>query len=166
MNVSLRLATARDFSLIQSIAYNTWPETFSRILSKKQISYMLEMMYSNASLKKQIEKHHRYLIASEGKENFGFASFEISYQGSEKTKLHKIYILPSAQNRGIGRQLINKIGDIAKDNQNSILSLNVNRNNFAFKFYEKMGFEKLGEENIDIGNGFLMEDFIMEKILV
>lgn len=165
--IDIRLATASDFSLIQRMAHETWPDTFSNILSKEQISYMLEMMYSSASLKEQIEnRSHQFLIASEGNESLGFASFELHYKGVEKTKIHKIYILPTAQHKGVGKCLVNKIIDIAKDNRDTALSLNVNRDNLAFQFYKKMGFEKVGEEDIDIGNGFLMEDFIMEKLLV
>lgn len=152
-----------DYPAIQEIAYKTWPVTFGDILSTTQIDYMLDMMYSTDSLKEQIEKKgHQFLIAKEGYVNLGFASYELDYRGELKTKIHKIYILPEQQGKGIGKQMINAIKEVAKRKHNTFISLNVNKNNKAIEFYKSIGFEKVGEEDIDIGNGFLMEDFIME----
>jgi ribosomal protein S18 acetylase RimI-like enzyme len=94
-----------------------------------------------------------------------FASYEFNYKGEPKTKIHKIYILPETQGKGIGKKLLDYIVEKAKENRNTILSLNVNRYNSAYEFYVKIGFEKKGEEDINIGNGYLMEDYIMEKQL-
>ncbi|RQO66396.1 GNAT family N-acetyltransferase [Pedobacter sp. KBW06] len=160
-------ATSSDFPIIQEIAHLTWPDTFGAILSKEQISYMLEMMYSTDSLTEQTSKKgHQFLLVKDETKNLGYASYELNYKGLSKTKIHKIYILPEAQGKGVGKLLMNSITDIARKNQDTILSLNVNRDNAAFDFYKKIGFEKTGEENIDIGDGFLMEDFIMDKKLV
>ena len=74
-------------------------------------------------------------------------------------------ILPASQGKGVGAALINSIGEIAIENKNESLLLNVNRYNKAVGFYEKVGFKVVGNEDIDIGDGFLMEDFIMEKVL-
>ncbi|NQX43314.1 L-amino acid N-acyltransferase YncA [Pedobacter steynii] len=160
-------ATSSDFPIIQEIAYITWPDTFGAILSKEQISYMVEMMYSTAALTEQTtQKKHQYLLVKDETKHLGYASYELNYKGLSKTKIHKIYILPEAQGKGVGKLLMNTITDIARKNQDTILSLNVNRDNAAFDFYKNIGFEKVGEENIDIGDGFLMEDFIMDKKLV
>lgn len=160
-------ATSSDFPIIQEIAYVTWPHTFRDILSKEQISYMIEMMYSTAALTEQtMQKKHQYLIVKDETKNLGYASYELDYKGLSITKIHKIYILPEAQGKGVGKLLMNTITTVAKENRNTSLSLNVNRDNAAFDFYRNIGFEKVGEENIDIGDGFLMEDFIMNKKLV
>jgi ribosomal protein S18 acetylase RimI-like enzyme len=45
------------------------------------------------------------------------------------------------------------------------LQLNVNRNNPAKIFYEKLGFAVLNEEDIDIGNGYFMNDYVMQKMI-
>ena len=73
--------------------------------------------------------------------------------------------MPQAQGKGIGALMLDKITGIALQNGNTIVQLNVNRYNKAVKFYEKAGFVKTGEEDINIGNGYLMEDYIMEKKL-
>lgn len=151
---------------INRIAHETWPTTFGEILSKEQIAYMLDWMYSIPSLESQIkEKGHVFLMAKDADGYLGYASYELNYKGEAKTKIHKIYLLPASQGKGVGAALIGKIGQIALTNNNESLLLNVNRYNKAVGFYEKVGFKVIGNEDIDIGDGFLMQDFIMEKVL-
>jgi diamine N-acetyltransferase len=155
-------ATSDQHAIIQDIAHRTWPATFGSILSEKQIAYMLEWMYSLPALHEQVtERGHRFLLAREGDTYWGYASYETNYHGEPKTKLHKIYVLPSAQGKGAGKALIDKVIQRATEAQNQALLLNVNRHNNAVQFYEKVGFRVIGHEDIDIGNGFLMQDFIM-----
>ncbi len=164
----IELITASQVHLpeIKRIAYETWPATFGTILSEKQIAYMLDWMYSIPSLTSQIEeKGHVFILAQEGDEYLGYVSYELNYNGLPKTKIHKIYLLPASQGKGVGALLINHVGEIAAQNGNKALLLNVNRYNKAVGFYEKMGFNIVGNETIDIGDGFLMDDFIMEKPL-
>ncbi|WP_423148508.1 GNAT family N-acetyltransferase [Rubrolithibacter danxiaensis] len=159
-------AELSDLHQIQTIAYQTWPVTFKNILSDEQIEYMLEMMYSTNSLTTQVQdKQHVFLLAMNSNEFKGFTSYELNYKGSKATKIHKIYILPGQQGKGIGKSLLDKVSEIALKNSNSALSLNVNRQNAAIDFYRKYGFKIVAEENIPIGNGFLMEDYVMEKLL-
>ena len=164
--IEISIAREKDYPTIQAIAHETWYPTFGEILSKEQIAYMLEMMYSIQSIAEQVaQKGHVFLLAKEGETRLGYASYELNYKGTNKTKIHKIYILPSTQGKGVGKKLFEEIEKIAQENGNNTLSLNVNRQNKAIDFYEKIGFKKIGTEDIDIGNGFLMEDFIMEKIM-
>jgi len=164
--IRIHQATISDIPVIQRIAYQPWTVTFEHILSLEQITYMLDMMYSSESLAKQIqEKGHTFLLAGFGdQEAMGFAAFEINYQGLPITKIHKIYILPETQGKGLGKKLFDHISQECIEKGNHRLSLNVNRdNNNALEFYKKNGFEVTGEEDIPIGQGYLMEDFILEK---
>lgn len=95
----------------------------------------------------------------------GYISYEFNYKGKSWTKIHKIYVLTTTQGKGVGRILIDKVAEMARENNNTELSLNVNRFNRAVGFYKKIGFEIMGSEDIDIGNGFLMEDYILNKQL-
>lgn len=160
---------ATDFHLpiIRSIAYRTWPETFESILSPEQIMYMLEQMYSIDSLKAQVgEKGHQFILAKSGQEYLGFAGIELNYAAASQTKIHKIYILPEAQGKGIGKALFAEITQRAKQAGNQKLLLNVNRHNKAVHFYENIGFSIANTEDIDIGNGFFMNDYVMEKSIL
>jgi len=159
-------ATINDIPIIQDIAHATWPSTFEEILSKQQIEYMLEMMYSTESLIEQIEtKKHLFFLAKENKSPLGFVSVELNYQNELKSKIHKIYMLPKAQGKGIGKILMQKAEELAQENNQKSITLNVNRFNKALNFYEKLGYKNSKTENIQIGNGYLMEDFVLEKQL-
>lgn len=147
--------------VIRSLADRIWPHTFRDILSEKQIAYMMDMMYSVSSLEQQMDDGHHYLLLRENDEYLGYLSYELNYKNSNLTKIHKIYILPSLQGKGLGRFFINAVKEIAMQNNNAGLSLNVNRYNKAIEFYTRVGFEIVGSEDIDIGDGFLMEDYIM-----
>jgi GNAT superfamily N-acetyltransferase len=162
---AVRTANIDELPLIQKLAHQIWPPTFGEILSKEQIEYMLEMMYSHDSLQQQWKDGVLFLIAEENHHPVGFAGIQKNYQNTAKTKIHKLYLLPETQGKGYGRELINQITQMALQDGDSSLTLNVNRFNEAYDFYLKTGFQKVGEENIDIGQGFLMEDFIMEKPL-
>lgn len=159
-------ASTEEIFIIQSLSDRIWPSTFLDILTQEQIVYMMDMMYSTDSLEKQMkESGHHYLLAKDDDEYLGYVSYELNYKNSGTTKIHKIYVLPSTQGKGIGRLFIDTVGDIAKTNNDSKLSLNVNRFNKAIDFYQRIGFEIIGREDINIGNGFLMEDYIMNKTL-
>lgn len=160
-------ATTEDIFIIQTLASEIWPHTFKDILPKDQISYMMEMMYSTQSLTAQLEDlNHHYLLIKDSTEYLGYTSYEINYKGTHTTKIHKIYILPSLQGKGLGELFIKEISKIAIKKGSKELSLNVNRFNKALGFYKKMGFEIKTSEDIEIGNGFLMEDFVMNKNLL
>lgn len=166
--IHINQATISDIPVIQRIAYHTWPVTFEHILSMEQLTYMLDMMYSSVSLAQQIQqKGHAFLLAEIGGQGpMGFAAYEINFQGSPVTKVHKIYILPEAQGKGLGKALFEYIARESVKKGNGRLSLNVNRNNIkALEFYQNNGFEIVGEEDIQIGQGYLMEDYILEKDL-
>ena len=158
-------ATAEDFKDIQNIAYTTWPTTYETILSKAQIEYMLELFYSEDILFKNLNDGHYFLIAKLGYDTLGFASYQPHYQGKNQTRLHKLYLLPSAQGKGVGKLLIQEIEKKAKENHDQSISLNLNRFNKASLFYLKNGFQVITEENLEIGSGYFMEDYKMERRL-
>lgn len=155
-------AAAPDISRIQAVAEATWPHTFKDILSPEQIRYMLDRMYSHEALHASISDPNQsfWLFVHEGK-TLGFAGIEHRYQGKPATKLHKIYVLPDAQGMQVGKQLLEHVKNEARSAGSARLYLNVNRFNKATGFYEHLGFRISGEEDIDIGNGYLMEDYIM-----
>ncbi|ETN94042.1 GNAT family N-acetyltransferase [Zhouia amylolytica] len=156
-------ANEAQLGIVRALALETWPATFKDILSPEQIDYMLDWMYSAASLKDQYKGGIKFILAEENDDYFGFAAYEFNYKNEAKTKIHKIYIHPKSQGKGVGRILINFIAEEAKKHRNNTLTLNVNRYNKATGFYEKLGFKTMYSEDIDIGNGYLMEDFVMDK---
>lgn len=158
-------ATIKDTRVIRELAYAIWPTTYNEILSSEQLDYMLAKFYSEESILEQIEqKKQQFFLLKNEDVAVGFLSFEVNIQPS-KTKLHKIYVLPELQGSGNGKKLVEWCVQQAKENQQKYVFLNVNRFNKAKTFYEKLGFQIIFEENIEIGNGYLMEDYVMEICL-
>jgi GNAT superfamily N-acetyltransferase len=152
--------------VIREIAAITWPVAFGEILSGAQLAYMMEMMYSQSALEKQLQEGHEFYLFLENDRALGFMGIESNYMNQNQLKIHKLYILPSEQGKGIGEQLIHFAEKRCLEDQISKLTLNVNRYNKALRFYEKLGFKNVKSEDIEIGNGYLMEDFVMEKEVV
>ena len=162
--ISISEAKPSDFHVIREIAQITWPVAYGAIISKAQLDYMLEKFYSNAALNDNFStKNHRFLLVKQESVCLGFASYEHHYLGENKTRLHKIYMLPDSQRKGAGKLLLAEVEKLALENNDTIISLNVNRFNSALYFYQKLGFEKVGEEDIELDFGYLMEDYILEK---
>ena len=160
--IQIKTAAPEDLTHVQSIAYRTWPDTFGEILSPQQIEYMLGWFYELSHLEKQLNEGHQFFLAEEDGEKLGFTGIEVN-QEPGKIKIHKIYILPTAQGKGIGKKLINKVKEVAKENNQASLLLNVNKyNKGAIDFYEYIGFVNVKEEVIDIGNGYVMDDYVFE----
>jgi ribosomal protein S18 acetylase RimI-like enzyme len=160
---NIRNASIDDIPLIRELTFNVWPQTYAAIISQQQIDYMLDMMYSEAALKKQMEDGCHFIIVYDEKEPVGFAAFqEIK---PTNWKLHKIYILTTQQGKGTGKFVIDHIIKEIQEKAATALQLQVNRHNKAMSFYEKIGFTVIEEADFDIGNGWFMNDYIMEKKL-
>jgi ribosomal protein S18 acetylase RimI-like enzyme len=165
--ITISEATINDIKQIQNIVHITWPITYGAILSKEQLDYMLDLFYSDEALTLQYNKKEQlfYMIYEDQSNNIGFIGIEHHYNGEAVTKIHKIYLLPETQGKGIGKKVIDEIGILALNNNSKKLLLNVNRFNTALGFYKKIAFEVKEEVDIEIGNGYLMEDYVMEKPL-
>lgn len=162
--IQIRKTLLEELPIVREIAHQTWPDTFAGILSPPQIEYMLNMMYNLKTLESQLlEKDQVFLLAEEKGKFLGFAAYELNFSKGEKAKLHKIYVLPSGQGKGLGKKLINEVSNQAKSNDQKSLLLNVNKfNQPAIDFYTYLGFKERYREVIDIGNGYVMDDVVME----
>lgn len=158
----IRPAGLDDINTIGYLAQQIWPETYGAILSPEQLRYMLQLIYSPASLRRQmIGEQQQFLVMEQDEEALGFASWSTT-DDPEVFKLHKLYVLTNRQGKGLGRTLLQFILDEIRPLGARRLRLNVNRHNTARQFYERIGFTVAGEEDIDIGRGYFMNDYIME----
>ncbi len=155
----IRIATLQDRALIRSISERTWPSTYGHIISQEQIDFMLDWMYSDASLEEQFNKGHQFYIANLNGTDIGFCS--VSADENNTYKLNKLYVLPTAHGTGSGKALLLKAIEVAKAEDASSIYLQVNKHNNAYSFYLKNGFIKETEFKFDIGNGFFMDDYVM-----
>ena len=160
----IRPATFTDINYIREIAFKTWPLAYQEILGKEQLDYMLHLFYSHNAIEEQMKNKHYFFLALKNYEAVGFASFS-NIEG-DVYKLQKLYVLPVEQGTGTGLVLLKTVETVAGSMGATKLQLNVNRRNIAQHFYEKNGFSVIREEDIDIGNGYFMNDFIMQKDLI
>ena len=163
--ITISEAQPNELNVIQDIAQKTWPVAYGDILTGEQIVYMLDHFYSTEALNANLDSNHHFLLAKENEETLGFASFVHDQPEKYTTKIPKIYVLPSTQGKGIGQKLMEAIEQQARKHGAQKLTLNVNRFNKALSFYQHLGFEIVAEIDINIGHGYLMEDYIMEKPL-
>ncbi len=157
--IEIRKAALEDIDIIRQLVFQIYPAAYKDILSPEQVTYMLDLFYSVSSLEKQFTQH-TFLVALAGDTPVGFASY--SSVGAGNYKLHKLYVSSELQGKGVGTELIRFI---MKNIQGAVaFELNVNRFNKARFFYEKLGFVVIREEDIEIGNGYWMNDFVMQRV--
>ena len=157
-------ADEKDIRSIQNLALVTFPATYSSIISAEQIDFMMDMMYSETVLRRELEGGVTFLMLLADGTPAGFVSF--GKQDDEGLfHLHKIYLLPEYQGLGYGREMFLKAEHEMRAQGAKAFELNVNRHNKALDFYKKMGMSIDRSGDFDIGGGFYMNDYIMRKEL-
>lgn len=151
-----------QLSIVRDLAFKIWPNAYGQILSSEQLEYMLNKFYSIDALVQQLQMGQCFFIIEDNSEAIGFLAYEINCNESNQLKIHKIYVLDAYQGKGVGRLLIDFAIETAKRKQQKGVFLNVNKFNKAQFFYEKLGFTIVKDEVIDIGNNFVMDDYVME----
>ena len=156
-----------DLPAVAALAPAIWQYAYGKILSQEQIGYMLNMMYAQEVLQADFDRGVKFRLIKSGEETIGFFSF-FEYGDDHATiKLDKLYLLPAYHGRGIGSMALRHLAECASDAGYGRLRLNVNKNNLrAIAAYTRNGFKKKESVKIDIGSGFFMDDFIMEKKLM
>ncbi|PWN62160.1 GNAT family N-acetyltransferase [Chryseobacterium oncorhynchi] len=165
--MKLTKATEENVSLIQDLARRSWKNAYAEILSEEQMEYMLSEMYSKAELESQLQNpnYQYYLILDEDNNSYeGFIGYEHNYE-DKTTKLHRIYLIPESKGKGLGKLALQFLNKKVSENGNKRIILNVNKYNAAKNFYESQGYRVYDEGVFDIGNGFVMDDFLMEFLI-
>lgn len=158
--LQLLRANTEDIPEITHLAHIVWHQHYPSIISTEQINYMLDMMYSTGSLNEQMNSkgHEFYFIRKENK-NIGFIAVSKIDKESNGYFIHKFYLDQSIAGKGCGTEAQN---ELIKLLQPSLLRLTVNRQNFkSINFYFKNGFRIESVADFDIGNGYVMNDFVM-----
>ncbi|WP_126653643.1 GNAT family N-acetyltransferase [Chryseobacterium aureum] len=160
-------AKEKDIPLIRDLARRSWESAYVGIISNEQINYMLGEMYSQDEISKHMKNpnYHYYLIFDEDNDSFeGFMGYEHGYEEGT-TKLHRIYLVPESKGKGFGKGALDFLKTKLAESADHRVILHVNKENNAKKFYESQGFNVYNELVLDIGNGFVMDDYQMEYII-
>ena len=165
-NVILRPIPEEGYGQVRKLAETIWPVCYKDILSADQIKYMMGMMYSENVIAREISEGVLYHFVEADGEIAGYLAWGPWHSAVKTAKLHKLYLLPEKQGRGIGSCAIEAVKEAAASAGFSRLRLNVNRQNSrAIQCYTGNGFTMVQLENNDIGNGFFMTDYVMESKL-
>ena len=156
-----------DISGLQADARAIWLERYTDIISQEQIEYMLNWMYSKDIIEREIEHENinYYFIFHDGIK-LGFCSMGPYPDVAGRAKLHKLYLYPKFHGKGFGSTSLLKVCSLAQKQGYDSICLNVNKNNLsAIKAYERNGFTKEKSVVNDIGNAYVMDDYVMLKEL-
>lgn len=164
--ITLIAVTEAAVTALREMACLIWPVAYAGIIPGSQIDYMLEWMYAEETIRREIaeESIAYHWITADG-EKIGFlAAGPIS--AGEPCALHKCYLLPDRQRRGHGSAAIGALASLVTAAGATSLELRVNRHNTAaIAFYRKNGFEVHAEDCRTIGGGFVMDDYLMRRLL-
>ena len=159
----VEVTSENEIAVVEELARRIWTEHYTPIIGKDQVEYMLDKFQSKAAISIQIKSEgYLYFLIEEGK-YIGYIG--VQSKGRELF-LSKIYIEASKRGKGFGKKAIQFLENLARRLSLEKISITVNKNNVkTIKAYGKMGFKNLGPVVHDIGNGFIMDDFKMEKIV-
>lgn len=155
--MELKKVKKEEIKTLAELASEIWHEYWPCILTPEQIDYMVENFQSENAIKEQIanENYTYYFLIIDG-EVAGYTG--VSEKG-EYLFLSKLYIKKEFRHQGIGRKAFDEIKKLGFDK----IQLTVNKyNKNTIEAYLKYGFKIIDEAVTDIGNGFVMDDYIME----
>lgn len=110
---------------------------------KEKLQEDFDEFWNSSILKSELENENsKYIVAKENNEIIGFAGIIVTPVDVEITN---IVTKKSKRKKGIGKSLLDKLIEMAKELKSETISLEVNeKNNIAIHLYEKCGFEKVG----------------------
>jgi ribosomal protein S18 acetylase RimI-like enzyme len=159
----IEASTENHMDIIESLAREIWTEHYIPIIGERQVDYMLARYQSKQAINEQITSGVLYFMMEEGRSFIGYIA--VQPRGDELF-LSKIYVRSSHRARGYGRQAVQFVETLARERGLRKIVLTVNKNNTgAIRAYETVGFKNIGSLVQDIGSGFVMDDYAMEKIV-
>lgn len=162
----LRIVEVLDgniISIVETLAYSIWREHFTPIIGRPQVEYMLEKFQSARAISDQIE-NQSYLYYLFQNENGHWIGYCAVVPGPEELFLSKLYVTAENRRSGFGRCALGFIETLASDKGLSKITLTVNKNNAgSINAYKKLGFVITDSLVTDIGSGFVMDDYKMQK---
>jgi diamine N-acetyltransferase len=164
----LKTVEVLDSALVEKVAMladEIWTEYYTPIIGREQVRYMFDKFQSADSIARQIaeERYRYYLLYQRDETPIGYMA-AVDQPSEQALFLSKIYFKKETRGRGYGGESLRFLEGLARQNQRTKISLTVNKYNLSsIAAYEKMGFKKVRAVVADIGGGFFMDDYVLEK---
>jgi ribosomal protein S18 acetylase RimI-like enzyme len=138
----VRTASKRDLATVSELLGKVWHATYGDIYGAGRVSEITAEWHSLAALEKQLKApNSEFLLADDGTAIAGMAyAAQIS---ATEVKLHQLYVLPGHQGRGVGKMLLEELGESFFDVPTMVLEVE-EKNTGATGFYQKHGFHQTG----------------------
>lgn len=158
-----KVESEKEIELLANTANEIWHEYFPCILTDEQIDYMVEKFQSKQPLTEQIQNGYLYYLVKANDQIIGYIGL---HPEEEKLFLSKLYLKNKARYHGYASQMLAFIENIAKTLGLKAIYLTVNKyNEHTIAVYKKKGFVTIKDQVSDIGRGFVMDDYVMERSL-
>ncbi|NIK92591.1 GNAT family N-acetyltransferase [Mangrovimonas sp. CR14] len=155
----------KEIKRIAQLAHRIWNQHYVPIIGQAQVDYMVGKFQSEAAITAQIDNGYLYYLIHWKDLPAGYLALAPDLT-AKKLMISKIYIAQEFRGKHLGQQLINFSVNKAIELQASILWLTVNKDNLkSIEWYQAQGFKIKEKVEFDIGNGFIMDDYLMEKKL-
>lgn len=154
----------KNITTLANLASEIWHEYWVEILTSEQIDYMVENFQSENAISNQIEsENYIYFFINVNGNNAGYIGLS---KKQDHLFLSKLYIKKEFRHKGLGTKAFEFIKNFAKENNYKNIILTVNKyNTNTINAYKKWNFHEIDSVVTDIGNGFVMDDYIMEYCL-
>jgi len=160
-----KVISEEDIAEIARLAREIWQEHYRPIIGQDQVDYMLGKFQSIDAITRQLAEGYEYYLVLDRGQSAGYVGV-VPDAGRPKLFLSKIYIRKELRGRGLGKEALRFVEDICRQRDIITIRLTVNKNNSrTIAWYRRMGFSNVGPTVQDIGGGFVMDDFIMEKAI-
>ena len=154
-----------QISQLAVLADKVWHEYFPCILSEGQIDYMVEKFQSYEAMTKQIDEGYEYFFIEADGKRAGYMGIH-EETAEKKMFLSKLYLKKDFRHKGYAGKVLKELFVMTAKRGLKMVWLTVNKyNDHTISVYEHMGFAKARTQVADIGNGFVMDDYIMEKTI-
>ena len=167
--MKVQISALRDDQIdaLGTLARHIWQQHYTGIISLEQIDYMLDQRYHAAAIRSQMRlPGSGWVVAQHGSQLIGFAHYCLD-PDPQRLKLDKLYVHPDWQRQGVGAALLARVTTEARRQQRSVIQLRTNKRNLiALAAYRSYGFEIVAEKVTEIGGGFVMDDYVLEKTRV
>ena len=159
----MQMISVEELPLLQQMAKEVWSEHYKNILSKGQIEYMVDKFQSSPAVLEQLKNGYQYYWLCYGQKKAGYLAIEPK---DGKLFLSKIYLKKEYRGKKIASYAVAQLKKHCREKNESSIWLTVNKENVnSIAAYEAMGFKRTRELTTDIGNGYVMDDYIYEYIL-